>query len=203
MKEYIMELIGTMFLVLSIALTGNPLAIGMMLMAIVYIGGNISGAHYNPAVTLAVWMRGKLESKKIFGYMVSQLAGAFAGSLIYHSLSGKTLVISAGSGVALWQSVLVEALFTFVLCSVILQVATSKKFEGNHIYGLAIGLTLAACAFAGGSISGGVYNPAVGLGAAIMNSFAGSQNWAKVIQYLIGPFAGGILSAWIFNYMEL
>ena len=197
-----MESIGAMFLVLVIALTGNPFAIGLMLMVMVYMGGHISGAHYNPAVTLAVWIRGKLKSNKIFGYMVSQVLGAFFAAFIAYSLVGKTFVPSPGIGVAMWQSVLVEILFTFALCSVILAVATSKKLEGNYIYGLAIGFTLAVGAFAGGNISGGAYNPAVALGPMILKSLIEGYNFSNLIIYIIGPFVGAILAALVFRYLN-
>ena len=201
-KEYVMEFIGAMFLVLVIALTGSPFAIGFVLMAMVYVGFNISGSHYNPAVTLAVWIRGKLKTNKILGYMSSQVLGAFTAAFIAYALVGKTFAPSPGIGVALWQSVLVEVLFTFTLCSVILAVATSKKLEGNHIYGLAIGFTLAVGAFAGGNISGGAYNPAVALGPMILKSFFGVQNWNNLIIYLTGPFVGAILAALAFRYLN-
>ena len=202
MREYFMEFLGTMFLVLAIALTGNPLAIGTMLMAMVYIGGHVSGAHYNPAVTISVWMRGKLNPSKIFGYVTAQVLGAFMAAYIFYSLSGKTFLPSPASGVSLWDSILVEMLFTFILSSVILVVTTSKKLEGNHIYGVAIGLTLAAIAYAGGNISGGVYNPAVALGPMIFNSFINGPSFSNLAIYLIGPFAGAILAAWSFKYFN-
>ena len=202
MKEYIMEFIGTMFLVLAIALTGNPFAIGIMLMAMVYIGGHISGAHYNPGVTISVWIRGKLKSNQIFGYIISQVLGAITAAYIFYILSGKTFLPSPGNGVIVGQSILVEALFTFVLCSVILAVATSKKLEGNYIYGLAIGLTLAAGAYAGGSISGGVYNPAVALGPMILKSLIEGYSFSNLIIYLIGPFSGAVIAAWVFKYLN-
>ena len=125
-----------------------------------------------------------------------------AGLLTIPTLIGKTFVPSPGIGVTLWQSILVEILFTFALCSVILAVATSKKLEGNYIYGLAIGFTLAVGAFAGGNISGGTYNPAVALGPMILKSLLGVQNWNNLIIYLIGPFAGAILAALAFKYLN-
>ena len=197
-----MEFFGTMFLVLAIALTGNPLAIGMMLMAMVYIGGHVSGAHYNPAVTISVWMRGRLKLDKIFGYIMAQVIGAFTAAYIFYSLSGKAFLPSPASGIYLWDSILVEMLFTFILCSVILVVATSKKLDGNYIYGVAIGLTLAAAAYAGGGISGGVYNPAVALGPMIFGLLTGAHGFNNLIIYLIGPFAGAILAAWSFKYFN-
>ena len=197
-----MEFIGAMFLVLAIALTGNPFAIGIMLMAMVYIGGHISGAHYNPAVTVSVWIRGKIKPNKIFGYMAAQVLGAIAASYIFYILSGQTFLPSPGKGVPVFHSILIEALFTFLLCSVILAVATSKKLDGNYIYGLAIGLALAAGAYAGGRISGGVYNPAVALGPMILKSLIEGYNFSNLIIYLIGPFAGAIIAAWAFKYLN-
>ena len=197
-----MEFIGAMFLLLAIALTGNPLAIGMMLMAMVYIGGHISGAHYNPAVTISVWMRGKLKPNKILGYLSAQVLGTFAASYIFYLLSGNFFLPSPGIGVSVWRSILVEILFTFILCSVILFVATSKKSEGNYIYGIAIGLTLAAGAYAGGIISGGVYNPAVALGPMILKSFMRGYAFSNIIIYMIGPFAGAIFAASAFRYLN-
>ena len=202
MKEYLMEFIGAMFLVLAIALTANPIAIGIMLMAMVYMGGHVSGAHYNPAVTLAVWMCGKIKAKKVLGYIIAQSIGAFAAAYIFYVLSGKMFLPSPASGIPMWHSILAEALFTFVLCSVILAVATSKKLEGNYIYGLAIGLTLAACAYAGGTISGGAFNPAVALGPMILKSFFAAQNWNNLAIYLIGPIAGAMLAALAFRYLN-
>ncbi len=202
LKEYVMEFIGAMFLLLAIALTGNALAIGIMLMAMVYIGGHISGAHYNPAVTISVWLRGKLKPNKIFGYLSAQVLGTFAASFIFYILSGKFFLPSPGIGVPMWHSILVEILFTFVLCSVILFVATSKKSEGNYIYGIAIGLALAAGAYAGGSISGGVYNPAVALGPMILKSFMEGYAFGNLFIYIIGPFAGAVLAAWVFKFLN-
>ena len=197
-----MEFIGAFFLVLVIALTGNPFAIGITLMVMVYMGGHISGAHYNPAVTLAVWIRGKLKSEKIFGYMASQVFGAFVAALVAYELIGKSFVPSPALGIMIWKAVLIEILFTFALCSVVLATATSNKLEGNHIYGLAIGFTLMVGAFAGGGISGGAFNPAVALGPMIFKALLGVKNFSNLTIYLIGPFAGGILAALAFRYLN-
>ena len=116
-------------------------------------------------------------------------------------LKGSAFIHSRGSGVMFSHAILVELIFTFVLCSVVLTVATSKKFAGNYVYGLAIGLTLTAIAFAGGPISGGAFNPAVGLGPIIFSFFIGG--WAgDFLIYLIGPFAGGYLAAIAFKYLN-
>ena len=169
MNKYLTEAIGTFFLVLVISLVGNklaPIAIGSVLMVMVYMGGHISGAHYNPAVTIAVWLRGKCSTADVVPYIIAQLFGACLAAVVFFALRGKgaEFVIDPGTSVSLWQALLAEFLFTFALCLVVLNVATSKATEGNSYYGLAIGFTVLASAYAVGHISGGAFNPAVGVG---------------------------------------
>jgi len=202
MQKYVMEFIGTLFLVLAVGLTGDPIAIGVTLAVMVYMGAHISGAHYNPAVTIAVWFRGKLEKSQVPFYFLAQILGAFAAAIII-AFVGKTFIPEPAFNVTLWQALLVEILFTFVLASVILTVATAKKLKGNYIYGLAIGFALMAGAYVGGPISGGVYNPAVGLGPIILSLLTGNAYPTKLILlYIIGPSIGGVLSAIVFKYLN-
>jgi len=197
-----MEFIGTLFLVLAVGLTGNPIAIGVTLASMVYIGGHISGAHYNPAVTIAVWLRGKLEKSEVPFYFLAQILGAFSAAIIIAFVSNPFIPEPAVS-VTIWQALLIEILFTFVLATVILTVATAIKLKGNYIYGIAIGLALMAGAFVGGPISGGVYNPAVGLGPILLSLLTGSSYPIKfILLYIIGPSIGGILSAIVFKYLN-
>ena len=202
MRSYLMEFIGTMFLVLAVALSGNPLAIGVMLMVMVYMGGHISGGHYNPAVTLAVWIRGKIEAKDALAYWVSQLLGGIVAAWLCYLLIGRVPSPAPGAGVVAWKAILVEVLFTFALASVVLTVATTEKLKGNRIYGLAIGFTLMTGAFSGGPISGGAYNPAVALGTELVDAFAGGSAISNVLIYLVGPFLGGALAAYVFRYLN-
>ena len=136
MKNYVTEFIGTFFLVLTVGLTvigGTslaPLAIGSALMVMVYMGGHISGGHYNPAVTLAVIMRGKLKSSEAVPYWVSQILGSFAASAVVYIVLRKTFAPAPGAGVNGFQALLVEFLFTFALALVVLNVATSKLTAG-------------------------------------------------------------------------
>jgi len=196
-----MEFIGTLFLVLVIGLTGNALAIGMALAVLVYMGGHISGAHYNPAVTLAVWMRGKLKGKHVGWYMLAQLLGAIVAAGAIVSITGDMFVPGPAPGVMTGTAIFVEILFTFLLASTILVVATGKAFKGNYIYGLAIGLALMVGVYAGGTISGGAYNPAVGLGPLLFSGVQGGSMGNAGI-YLIGPLIGGALAAWVFKYLN-
>jgi aquaporin Z len=202
MKKYVMEFIGTLFLVLAVGFTGNPIAIGITLAVMVYIGGHISGAHYNPAVTIAVWLRGKIKKSEIPGFVLAQLLAAFTASILIIFVGGN-FVPEPAFNVTFWQAILIEILFTFVLAIVILTVTTSNRFKGNYIYGLAIGFALMAGAYVGGPISSGVYNPAVALGPILLSLVLGnSYPITLILLFIIGPFTGGILAAIIFKYLN-
>ena len=200
MKNYIIEFIGTFFLVLAIGLTGNPLAIGVMLMVMVYMGGHISGAHYNPAVSIAMIFRGVLSVKEAINYILSQLAGAFLAAIFVQWVGGAVMQIAPSSTASVLQILSVEAIFTFALVLVILNVATNPKTEGNSYYGLAIGFTVMAGAFAGGGISGGAYNPAVGIGPILVDAIIGEGNTlSNLWYYLVGPIVGAIVAAYVYK----
>jgi len=202
MKKYVMEFIGALFLTLVVGLTGNALAIGVMLASLVYIGGHVSGAHYNPAVTLAVWLRGKIKKSEVPGYIIVQLLGAFTAAIIIVFV-GESFLPKPALNITFVQALLIEVLFTFILASVILTVTTTNKLKGNHIYGLAIGLALMAGTYAGGPISGGVYNPAVGLGPIFLSLILGnSYPMSLILLYILGPSIGGILAAVVFKYLN-
>jgi aquaporin Z len=209
MQNYLTEFLGTFFLVLTVGLTvlsGSPfapLAIGSSLMVMVYMGGHISGGHYNPAVSLAVFLRGKMASGgELAGYMVSQLLGAIAASLIVYLLTGKTFAPAPGPEVTAAAALLVELLYTFALALVVLNSAASAKTHGNSFYGLAIGFTIVVAAFAGGGISGGAFNPAVGTGPILVNALIGGGPLGHLWLYLVGPFIGGAAAAFVFGLQE-
>src|SRR5687768_11273696 len=198
MNKYLTELIGTFFLVLTVGCTGipsapgviPPLAIGSALMVMIYAGGHLSGAHYNPAVTLALWLRGKCTTKDVIPYMASQFIGAGLAAAAVGLLYGwgKPMVINSAP-----QALLAEFLFTFALAYVVLNVATAKGTANNSFYGLAIGFTVLAGAFAVGGISGGAFNPAVAVGAAMMKLIPASQVWIHLLaDFLAGAAAAGV-----------
>ena len=200
MKNYITEFIGTFFLVLTIGLTGDPLAIGVMLMVMVYMGGHISGAHYNPAVSIAMILRGLLTTKEAINYILSQLAGAFLAAIFVQWVGGSVMEVGPSNTASVLQILSVEAIFTFALVLVILNVATNLKTEGNSYYGLAIGFTVMAGAFAGGEISGGAYNPAVGIGPILIDTIMGDGGTlGNLWYYLVGPIAGGVLATYVYK----
>lgn len=205
MKNYVTEFIGTFFLALTVCLTvanGTefaPLAIGCSLMIMVYMGGHVSGGHYNPAVTLGVTMRGRLPVKDAVPYMLFQVAGAFAASAVVKYVLDRTIPVAPAGTASSLHALIIEFLFTFALVMVVLNSATAKATTGNSFYGLAIGFTVVVGAFAGGPISGGAFNPAIGIGPNLMHTISGGGSLNHVWLYLVGPFAGGIVAALVFK----
>ena len=205
MAMLLTEFIGTFFLVLTVGLTAAsgtefaPLAIGAALMVRVYMGGHISGGHYNPAVSLGVWLRGKLTPKDCGTYFVAQLLGAVIAALAVNVIAGQAFAPQPGLGSTTLGAFLAEALFTFALVLVVLQTATSEKTAGNSYFGLAIGFTIVVAAYAAGPISGGAFNPAVGLGPIFVNVLLGGGSFADAWLYVAGPLTGGALAAGAFK----
>jgi aquaporin Z len=225
MKKLIIEFIGTFILVATVgnaSVSGSPLtpiAIGAALMIAVYAGGHISGAHYNPAVTIAVWRRGKIGMFEMFFYWGAQIAGAIVAAIFVryvHSetvldivatfskpanefqaqvLGAKAKVQPAGSAPGHIVFV-VEMLWTAVLAWVVLNVATAKQNAGNSFYGLAIGFTVVVGAIALGGISGGVFNPAVFIGLCVMKL----KSVGDIFLFWGAQFLGGILAALAFKF---
>ena len=199
MNKYIMELIGTFFLVLTIGLTvigggGGvipPLAIGSVLMAMVFAGGHISGGHYNPAVTLAVWIRGRCATKDVVPYWAVQIIGAAAAAGVVKMLRAGVVVTAMHPDVA--PALIAEFIFTFALAFVVVSTATAKGNAGNSFYGLAIGFIVLAGAFSVGNISGGAFNPAVAIGIIAMGIVGGGSLWIYLVANLLGGAAAGLV----------
>jgi aquaporin Z len=195
MKKYLVEFIGTFFLVFTVGMSVRsgaalaPLAIGAALMVMIFAGGHVSGGHFNPAVTLAVFLRGKCDKSDVVPYWIAQfVAGAVAALIVTFLLHGKPAAAALHGTV---PSVIVEFLFTFALAWVVLNVATAKGTSGNSFYGLAIGMTVMTGAVAVGGVSGGAFNPAVGLGVFTM----GLESAKQFGVYLVSDLAGGAVAA--------
>jgi aquaporin Z len=201
-RKYVVEAIGTFFLVFTVAAsvlagsTFTPLAAGGVLMVMVYAGGHISGAHYNPAVTMAALVRCRIGFADAVGYWIVQLIAGVVAALVARAVVAPAKVTTlTPSGHELVAAVLVELLFTFALCYVVLNVATSKDQPGNTFFGLAIGFTVVAGAFAVGGISGGAFNPAVALGGAVAGLFA----WSTLGLYLVAQLVAGVAAGLAFR----
>jgi aquaporin Z len=200
--KYAVEAIGTFFLVFTVgASVGSaspfaPLAIGAVLMVMIYAGGHLSGGHYNPAVTLAVLVRRRIGLRDAVAYWVVQFgAGLLASAVVRTFIDPARRPSTAAamlSGHILVAALVVELLFTFALCYVVLNVATSKDHPDNQFYGLAIGFTVVAGAFAVGAISGGAFNPAVSFGAAVMGLSAWQTLWVYLLAQTVAGIAAGL-----------
>lgn len=205
MRAYVTEFIGIYFLVLTIgftALGGTPfagLAIGASLMVMVYMGGHISGAHYNPAVSVACAMRKKLPWSEVPPYIAAQLAGAVAAALTVRGVLGQTFIIAPAEGIGATAAIVIEALYTFALALVVLNVATIQKTKGNSFYGLAIGFTIVVGAYAGGPLSGGAFNPGVGFGPILVHSIFADGTLGDLWIYIAGPLIGAVGAAGVFG----
>lgn len=195
MRKYITEFIGTFFLVLAAGLAKGELTvliIGATLMVMIFAGGHISGAHYNPAVTLAVLVRGRCTINDAIFYWISQIIGAVLAAMLATYFKGDSTPMSIEDST---KALIAELVATFALAYVVLNVATAKGTSGNSFYGLAIGFTVFALGSLVGPISGGALNPAVAVGASIMKAF----EWSTIWIYLVGCLAGGLLAAIIFK----
>jgi aquaporin Z len=200
--KYAVEAIGTFFLVFTIgAAVGShstlaPLAIGAALMVMVYAGGHLSGGHYNPAVTLAALIRHRIGVRDAVAYWLSQIAAGLIAALLVRTVIDPTQTTATATvtlgGSTLLAAFVVELLFTFALCYVVLNVATSKDHPTNSFYGLAIGFTVLTGAVAVGGISGGAFNPAVTVAGAVMQIFAWPTLWVYLVAQVIAGAAAGL-----------
>ena len=205
--KLITEFIGTFFLTLPICLAvvfGTvdsefaPFAIASTLMVMIYAGGHVSGAHYNPAVTVAIYLRGSCEKSDIAPYIASQIAAATMAAVIASEVfmpgesGGEEMVMEAVPALA------AELVFTFALAYVILNVATSESTEGNGYYGAAIALVVLAGALTVGSISGASFNPAVSVSLIVAGGLGVADSWI----HFAPQIAGGALAAFVFKAQQ-
>ena len=203
MNKYLVEFIGTFFLVFTVGMTVidpgagalAPLAIGSALMIMVYAGGHVSGGHYNPAVTLAVFIRGRCSAADVIPYWISQAIGATVAAFLALHLKGTAPTPGDHNAV---NALIAEFVGTFALAYVVLNVATAKATAGNSNYGLAIGFTVMVMAFGLGGVSGGAFNPAVALGITLMHLVKTSDIWI----YLVGDLAAAVAAALAFKLIN-
>jgi aquaporin Z len=204
-NKYFVEFIGTFFLVFTVGMcvlppgvdNFAPLAIGSALMVMVYAGGHISGGHFNPAVTVAVWLRGKCPAADVASYIASQVVAGVLAASVALALKGSPDVTPMDLKV--FPALVAEFLGTFALCWVVLNTATAKATAGNSNYGLAIGFTVMVMAYAVGSVSGGAFNPAVAVGITVMHLVKGANLWI----HLVADFGGGVAAAFAFKALSL
>lgn len=200
--KYVYEVIGTFFLVFTIGMVVMepaaplgfaPLAIGTVLAVVIFVGGHVSGGMYNPAVSLAVAVRGKMSYADMVIYWVAQLAGAAAAGYLVIYMKGAPAATPFAPDMT--KALIAEFVFTFLLTFTVLNVATAKGTENNSFYGWAIGMSVLAGAYAVGTVSGGAFNPAVAVGVTLMGLFS----WTNIWIYFVANLAAGIVAALIFK----
>jgi len=165
-------------------------------MVMVYAGGHISGGAYNPAVTIALWFRGRVSKGDVLAYIAAQVLAAIVAAVIVLYLKGNPEVSAMDMKIV--PALVVEFLGTFALCWVVSNTATAKATMGNSNYGLAIGFTVMAMAYAVGGVSGGAFNPAVAIGITVMHLIKGANVWI----HLVADFAGGLTAAYAFRILS-
>jgi aquaporin Z len=210
---FLMEFFGTFTLVFIIGASGaennladkshRPIAIGFGLMAMIFMGGHISGGHYNPAVTLGILAtcRGKIHPIKSLLYILTQVIAATLGALFVYQVTFPpyTFYASVESHHTNIQGAVIEAYITFILVSVVLNVATTKATGDNSFYGLSIGAVIIAGAYTVGGITGGAFNPAVGTGPMLARFFITREFYWSFWVYWVGPLGGALAAAGFFR----
>jgi len=201
------EALGTFLLVFTVGcnvMTGNAVwggvSIGSVLMVAIYALGGISGANFNPAVSLALGLSKRLEWSDVFTYMVVQISSGVAAAFCYAGLFGASFPLAPAFGFNATHAGLCEVLYTFMLCFVVLNVAACNKVKGNQYYGLAIGFVIVAGAYGAGAVSGGCFNPAVALGIGASSFAKGGASWLVI--YPLCEFAGACLAAGLFRLVR-
>ena len=205
-RKYVVEFIGTFFLVMSICMAESgglgqfgPLAIGMTLIMLVYSSGHISGSHLNPAVSLAVYLRGRLNGGDVMPYMVGQFLGAtLAAMLSGFLLTSLQLAEPVTKELDIVPSLIAEFLGTLLYVYVYLNMFTTRRTSGNTYFGIAIGLAYVASLYTFQSVSQGAFNPAVALGITMANLTSWSSMWI----FLVANFAGGVVAAFLSQYVN-
>lgn len=196
MKRYAMELIGTFFVTIAISLIGNPIAIGLMLMAMIYIGGHISGAHFNPAITFACLVQNRLKLDEAAKYIAAQSLGALLALCFFMMITNNSFTLDMVPGSPLIGPMAIEGLLTMLLCWVYLVMNYENRYRNSMIPGFVIGMTLMAIVSAGS-----LFNPGVAIGSMICNTVKDGM-MASVLVYIVAPLFGGFVASFMFSYFR-
>ncbi|MCH2449417.1 MAG: aquaporin [Gracilimonas sp.] len=202
MRTYTIEAFGAFFFVLVFGFTGDPLAIGLTLMALVYIGSPISGAHYNPAVSFAFFLKRKLSFYEFSGYVAAQLIGGLLAAYLLYFLSGSVFYVEPPSDTGLYQQAFSEVFFSTIFTLVMLILSLANFHRKNHLNGLVVGLTFAGMLMVSTPISGGILNPATSIGTGLFDLAQGGDSYYHILLYTIAPLCGGALAAFSFDYFN-
>ncbi len=202
MKKYIIEFLGTFFLTLVVLITKEPFVIGALFAVLVYIGGDISGGHYNPSVSIASTIKGKLDLKTLPFYVLNQIGGALIAAIIYMVMLRDEVAFLPSETNNIIAVVLIEILFTFILAYTVLNVTATKKIESNQYFGIAIGLILVVGAATGSPFSGGILNPAITIGSGILGILTKQTTFIYIGIFLLSQLVGGLSAGGLYYYIN-
>jgi len=227
---YIAEFIGTLLYSMTFAITTYPikleipdltsininesyfiapLAVGFIVIAMIYAFGHISGGHFNPAITLAVLIRKFITPIDAMFFLLVQFSGAFAGAFLAYAITYDLPYIepyvdpSTKEGIEDFRCVLVEAIYSFAICIVVINVATTDSQSGNYFYGVSIGMTVAAGLAASQKISGGCFNPALGTALSVTNSLRDEGTIEHIWIYIVSPLIGAVIAGYSFYVVNV
>jgi len=201
-KKYAAEFIGTFFIVLTVGLTSDPFAIGILITALVYIWGNSSGAHFNPAITLSFWADGIMSTRESIVLTTGQILGAFAGAELVLYLSGSAYVAVPSDSVSPFQFAVIQFLFTFILVMVYLMLFNTERFRNNNVHGIVIGLTYFSIFAITAPLTGIGYNPALSIGFSTFEVLLGGSSYIHLPVYILGPLLAGWSASYAFRFFE-
>ena len=197
----IMELLGSFVFTLAIVLSNNPLTVGLVLMAMVYIGGHISGGHYNPAISLASWVQRGLSNEGLLSYLAAQVLGAVLAVMVAGRIAMDSMLVTDVHPARVMDQAFVEMFLTIIFVLLVLTVAKASAYKGAMVQGLVIGLGFAGLI----GLQAGVYlNPAAVLGRMIAGAFGGAT-WGttqELLVYVVSPLLGGAVAAWLYSYLN-
>jgi aquaporin Z len=199
MKRYAMEFVGTFFLTVAITLLANPVSIGLVLMAMIYVGGHISGAHFNPAISFVCFIQKRLNHTDFIKYVAAQTVGAFLALCFFGMITNNSFALDIVPGSPLVVPMALEGLFVLVFAWVYLAMNMMNRYKDTAMPGVVLGLTLLAIAF-----SGGLFNPAVALSSIICSAFKGGAvvEMGSGMVYIVGPMLGALGASFMFDYFK-
>ncbi len=196
MRKYLIEVIGTMALVLAFGLSTEPLALGVALSVLIYMAMYSSGAHFNPAVSFAYFLRRNMTFRMFLGYTASQLLGAFAAAGIILMVTHSVFFVEPPTTTNLYQQATVEAFLSFLFVTAYLNLINNGNEESLRINALGVGLTLTACIMIGVNISGAYMNPAMSISTSIIDFWAErGKSFESIPLFTAAPLTGAALAA--------
>lgn len=201
-NKYLIECIGSYFLVLAYGLSGEAIAIGFMLSALIYVGALTSGAHFNPAISMSAFFLKKLSGTELFGYIVAQIVGAFLAASTILFVSSLVYYVEPPINSGFYQQLGIETLLAFMLTlTALVAWIGNPSHKSVATYSLVMGFVLVASVMIGQNISGAILNPAISIGTSILDYFLGGASYQDIITYTIAPIFGASIATFVYKFV--